>query len=1034
MNKIALAWVGCALALPAWAAPNHVTVRGDDAGFQLLLDGEPYFVKGMNWSYQPIGENYRYVFWEQPDAFIEAALRREMTLLTAGGANSIRQYPDIPPRWVEWIYDNYGVSTMINPLVGRYGAEIGGRWVAETDYSNPATRTALKAQTLEAVERYKDTRGVLFWLLGNENNYGLTWSGFEIQNLPEGERDAAKARYLYSLMGEIVDAIHEVDPHHPVAIANGEVQYVGLIKEECPHLDIMGANVYRGMTARDLYQVVEDTLNLPFVYTEFGADAYDAKAGTEDHVTQARYIVSQWEDVYENAYGRGVGNAIGGYVFQWADGWWKYKQEENLDIHDTNASWATGAFAEDYVEGRFNMNEEWFGINAVGRPDVDGHFDLFPRAAYYALAEAWKLDPYDPKTTPEVVDAHFGAIHPGHYDQAYRTALAVGQVDQLSRAFVSNVRVEMSTFATTSDRVRGMGKERFSFDHLESFYVETEAHPSDTFRAELSINALGHVPTNRIDAIFYESRGRDLVGVDPDGADVDLSDLERIKIYRAAFTWEHDQFTLEGFFRKPHFHWGYEGDFFGLYREANYGPNVDMYNGDVPIGVELTGKRSLEGLRVAYGPEVYWGANPAVFAMYGRQVKGMHLALIHQEDLAPKGTVETTFAVPEQVTRKTALSAEFKLGPANVELGGIMAGTDRVGESFTRVVEATGDDGYEGSGYHVLTDEIAFADTLGTRARVDLPLGPVRFLADGAYKGLVADGGVDGTQHFTGWTLRQSQRGNQVGGSAGLGINLGSLQVAPNFLWQKPLVGPLPNVDDRWDGDTGWYYPGVTPRNVLDDPFAVLENRETTGFEFLLAYDPTPGTWMWAWDNEMREDASFAASLDLTYRIQPTSRDSNFGFLEDGTLFSFDAAPPAQDVWDARAKTILNPRGDLRLILGAYAGTAQAKGSDERLITRGGGDVKVRYKSMAWENWVKLHDWGPYDYHQDYNNTYPLQVISDLSGGLTAPRLGTRSMRLGLAAKYRILNEFSEDFATRPGDPDALGYEFEIGTYVFVSL
>ncbi len=1034
MTRHLLAMVGCALAASAWAAPNVVTVHEDEAGFQLHFDGEPYLVKGQNWTFYPIGTNYSYSLWQQDDEFIETALHREMTLLKAGGTNSIRQYANIPPRWVEWIYDNYGITTMVNPLVGRYGVNVNGRWVPETDYSDPATREAIRAETLAAIERHKDTRGVVFWLLGNENNYGLSWSGFEIQNLPEGERHAAKAKYLYSLFGELVDEIHAMDPNHPVAICNGDAQYLDLIKQEVPNLDIFGTNVYRGHTVRDMWQTVDDTLGIPVVFTEFGADAYDAKAGREDHITQARYVGSQWEDIYLNVHGRGVGNSLGGYVFQWTDGWWKYKQEENLDVHDTNASWATGAYAEDYVEGANNMNEEWWGITAKGPVDADGHFDLFPRASYYVLRDAWELDPYAPEVTDDDIRAHFAALEPAVYDQAYKASLATGQVDKLSRAYLSNVRVEVSTFATTSDRARGEGKQRFAFDHLESFYVETEAHPSDAFRAELAVNALGNVPTNRIDKIFYESRGRDLVGSDLDGAELDLSGLERVKIYGSSFNWEHDLFTLEGFYRRPHFHWGYEGDFFGLYREANYGPNLDIYNGDAPIGVELTGKRKLGGLRVAFGPQLFWGANPAVFGMYTKQVKGVKLALIHQEDLAAQGVVNTTFAVPEQVTRKTALSAEFKLGPANVEMGGIMAGTDRVGESFTRVVEATGDESYESSGYHVLTDEIALADTLGGRARIDIPLGKLRFLADGSYKGLVSDGGVDGTQTFTGWTLRQSQRGNQMGANAGLGISLGSLQVAPNVLWQKPLVGPNPNIADRWEGDAGWYYPGVTPRNILDDPFAVLENRETTGFELLLAYDTTPGTWMWSWDNEMREDAPFAASLDITYRIQPTSRDSNFGFLEDGTLYSFNAAPPAQDVWDARAKAILNPRGDLKLILGAYTGTAQAKGSDERLITRGGGEVKIRHKTLAWDNWVKVNDWGPYDYHQDYNNTYPLQLTTDLSGGLSAPRMGVVSTRIGAAAKYRTLDQYSESFVPRAGDPDALGYEFEIGTYIFVSL
>ena len=61
------------------------------------------------------------------------------------------------------------------------------------------------------------------------------------------------------------------------------------------------------------------------MFTEFGADAFDARRGREDDVTQARYLVAQWREIYEQSAGKGkVGNAIGGFVFQWSDGWWKY--------------------------------------------------------------------------------------------------------------------------------------------------------------------------------------------------------------------------------------------------------------------------------------------------------------------------------------------------------------------------------------------------------------------------------------------------------------------------------------------------------------------------------------------------------------------------------------------------------------------------------------------------------------------------------------------------------------------------------------
>ena len=59
-------------------------------------------------------------------------------------------------------------------------------------------------------------------------------------------------------------------------------------------------------------------------------------------------------------------NSIGGFTFQFSDGWWKFGQTKNLDVHDNNASWANGGYDSDFVEGENNMNEEWFGICAKG--------------------------------------------------------------------------------------------------------------------------------------------------------------------------------------------------------------------------------------------------------------------------------------------------------------------------------------------------------------------------------------------------------------------------------------------------------------------------------------------------------------------------------------------------------------------------------------------------------------------------------------------------------------------------------------------
>jgi beta-galactosidase len=309
------------LLLAASAVPvasQEVRIVSEPDGTRLQVDGEDFMVLGMNWDYFPRGTTYSYNFWGQPDALIQAALDREMGLMRTMGANTIRVYNGIPPRWVEYIYDTYGIYSVVNHAVGRFGVDLTGRYIPNTDYSDPATRAQLLGEVRALVEEFQGTRGVLMWLLGNENNYGLVWSSAETEDLPVGEADAVRARYLYSLFGEVVDAIKEIDTERPVAMANGDLQYLDIIAEEVDNLDIFGSNVYRGISFGDLFQRVKDTMGIPVVFTEFGADRFDAIRMREDQETQAKYLIGQWQEIYEQSAGKGrVGNAIGGMTFQW---------------------------------------------------------------------------------------------------------------------------------------------------------------------------------------------------------------------------------------------------------------------------------------------------------------------------------------------------------------------------------------------------------------------------------------------------------------------------------------------------------------------------------------------------------------------------------------------------------------------------------------------------------------------------------------------------------------------------------------------
>jgi hypothetical protein len=1027
------------LTTTAFSQSNKVSVQTNDKGMKLSVDGKDFMINGMNWDYYPIGTNYTYSLWNQSDDVIKAALDSEMGLLKNMGVNTIRQYTGVPARWIKYIYENYGIYTMLNHSFGRYGLTLNGVWVANTEYANASTKKLLLAEVKTMVKEYKDTPGVLLFLLGNENNYGLFWDGAETENIPlEDRKSTARARDLYKLFNEAIVEMKKEDQSHPMAICNGDLLFLDIIKKECKDIDILGTNVYRGISFGDAFQRVKDELNKPIMFTEFGADAFNAISNAEDQKSQAYYMVGNWKEIYENAAGLGkAGNSIGGFTFQFSDGWWKFGQTKNLDIHDTNASWSNGGYPLDLKGTENNMNEEWFGICAKGPTNSRGLYDLYPRAAYYTLKEAHNVDPYAPGATLENIANSFSnislmdAVLRARGDKA---ALGGGASEKIR---LSNLRAEFTTFNTggsllttpkSADPDKSVYPNKLGFDHMQSYYVGVEGNPSSNMQANINVNILGNVAENPIDEVFYENRGRSRTFITNEGS-VELNDINRVQVYNASYTWNAKDFDLRGFYRTGHYHWGYEGDFFGLYSEANYGQNLDIYNGET-LGFEIDGKRALSGFKAAFGPQLWWGANPAVLLKYSRKIGQFDLTGVYHEDIAEAAEAVSSIAVPLPKTRRVTFHAKTKVGAVGVELGGIWGGEPLNGRTFQF------SEGEPGN-YIIYTDKINSKDNFGGKVKLTYSEGAFNWYGQAAAMGLVANGGADNTKTFTGWRLKDSGSGNQVNFLSGFTYSVGNLQIAPNFLWQKPIVGAMPNDVQS---------PGRL-RNIQDDPFAVRANRETIGGELLFTYDPTPATWMYEWDNDLAEDAKFAISSGFVFRHLPNSQDAAIGILADGrTTFAFPNAAPAHDLWESNTRIVSKLSPDYGLIANVYFGNTQANGSDARLVERFGGDLRAVYKNTKLVTSAKINDWGPFDYHRDFNLTYPLQLMMDLSTSVGKPNwFILPDTKIGIRGTWRTLNQYSPryspnvaaEFATSPiispvGFPN--GNEWEIRTYVHINI
>jgi len=1018
------------------AQSDRVAVKSSPQGFTLQVNGKDFFVNGMNWDYYPIGTNYSYSLWQQPDDVIKAALDQEMPLLKNMGVNAIRQYIGVPARWIKYMYEEYGIFTMLNHSFGRYGLTLKGKWEANTNYASPLVRELLLKEVKEMVAEYKNTPGILLFLLGNENNYGLFWRGAETENIPMADRQSTKDAYhLYKLFNDAAVQMKAIDNTHPVAICNGDLLFLDIIARECKDVDILGVNSYRGMTFTDLFDRVKNEYNKPVLFTEFGSDAFNTITQSEDQLSQARYLVSNWKDIYAQAAGLGkTGLSIGGFTFQFSDGWWKYGQTTNLDEHDINASWSNGGYLFDFVAGDNNMNEEWFGICAKGPTNERGLYQLYPRAAYYALQEVHRYNPYAGDAQAKI--SSLSQVQLADATLRARGDKAALESQSKGKLYLSDLQANFSTYHTGGSLIATPREpipngttypNKLGFDHMQSFNIGVTARPAPNVMANVQFNVLGNVAENPIDEVFYENRGRKITVNTPNGQQL-INSNNRLQLYRSQFSWNSKYFNLTGFYRTGHYHWGYEGDFFGLYPEANYGPNIDIYNGEAPFGFEIEGKKQIKGLKLAFGPELWWGANPAILLKYSRTVAKFNVTGIFHEDLTQRSNLQSSFAVPMPKTRRASLAVSRKFGNLGVDLGGLWGGQPLNG----RVFQLTRDN-------VVYQDQIRTEDNFGGKIKLTYSAGNINWYGLASYMGLVANGGMDQTRTFTGWRLKDAGSGNMYNVLSGFTVNVGKFQFAPNFLWQKPIEGPIPSD----------LIAPARPRNILDDPFSVRSNRETVGGELLITYDPTPGTWMYDWDNDRAEDAKFAVSADFVYRHLPTIQDAAIGILGNGrTTFVFPGSAPAQDLWEANARIVSKLNPNFGIIANLYAGNGQANGNDTRTINRYGIDVRTIYKKTKLIAIGKFNDWGPFDYHRDFNLTFPLQLIADLSTEIGKPDwFMLPGTKIGVRGTYRTLNRYSPRYSPVKTldaagnwvpDPTAIGFpdgnEWEIRTYIQINI
>lgn len=108
---------------------------------------------------------------------------------------------------------------------------------------------------------------------------------------------------------------------------------------------------------------------------------------------------------------------------------------------------------------------------------------------------------------------------------------------------------------------------------------------------------------------------------------------DRSEIYSFSASHLGDEMDTHIFYHVPRYHWGYEGDSFGLLHETTNMDDQDIWNEKAPAGVEFVGKGSLDGLKVLAGREIYWGTHPMILGKYQFGDQNQH-SFLFERDIA----------------------------------------------------------------------------------------------------------------------------------------------------------------------------------------------------------------------------------------------------------------------------------------------------------------------------------------------------------------------------------------------------------------
>jgi len=111
----------------------------------------------------------------------------------------------------------------------------------------------------------------------------------------------------------------------------------------------------------DLFDAYAARSGKPMFFGEYGADAFNANIGREDQGAQARATTELTQEIVRRSAVRPNGICLGGFVFEFADEWWKDGKGSPAKHDNGGVAPGGGPYPD------MTFNEEWWGLVTVDR-------------------------------------------------------------------------------------------------------------------------------------------------------------------------------------------------------------------------------------------------------------------------------------------------------------------------------------------------------------------------------------------------------------------------------------------------------------------------------------------------------------------------------------------------------------------------------------------------------------------------------------------------------------------------------------------